>query len=204
MIRLLARPLRCFVRRLRRHYYRDTCRFYAMLAGTTFQLHWPVIFYAPVRVGGSGTVEVGAGTTFGVAQAPRLGNGESLLLAKRQNDRLIIGNRVAFSNNVSIICTNEITIADDCLVGDMVCIYDSDFHGISPDERRSNSGISKSVCIERNVWLGSRCIVLKGVTVGENSIIAAMSVVTDSIPSNSIAAGNPARVVKRIGLGDRT
>ena len=54
------------------------------------------------------------------------------------------------------------------------------------------------VSIEDNVWLGSRVMVLKGVTIGENSVVGSMSLVTKSIPSNSIAAGVPAKVLRKI------
>ncbi|EMI41654.1 transferase hexapeptide repeat containing protein [Rhodopirellula sp. SWK7] len=86
------------------------------------------------------------------------------------------------------------SIGDRCLIGDGVTIFDSDFHGIHPDQRHQ-LGNHSPVSISNNVWLGSRVMVLKGVSIGENSIVAAMSVVTKDIPANVIAAGNPARVI---------
>ena len=77
-------------------------------------------------------------------------------------------------------------------------IYDSDFHDLAPKTRHESSGASKPVFIGDNVWIGSRAIILKGVEIGDNAVVAAMSVVTRSVPSNSLAAGNPARVVREL------
>ena len=85
-----------------------------------------------------------------------------------------------------------------CLIGDSVQIVDADFHGIKPSERRGFSGDVKSVRIGTNVWLGSRVIVLKGVTIGNDSIIAAGAVVVSDIPSSVIAGGVPAKVIKNL------
>ena len=75
------------------------------------------------------------------------------------------------------------------------------FSAIADDELTptitSESGFD--ITIGQNVWFGARCIVLKGVTIGDNSVIAAGSIVVKSIPANCVAAGNPARVVKEIG-----
>jgi maltose O-acetyltransferase len=79
-------------------------------------------------------------------------------------------------------------------------IMDSDFHQVWPPELRNvyDDTQDADVIIGDNVWLGARVIVLKGVHVGENSVIAAGSIVTRSIPANAVAAGNPARVVKTL------
>lgn len=100
----------------------------------------------------------------------------------------------------------EIRIGDMCLIGANVTIADTDFHAISPSGRRYNNdprAISCSpVLIGDNVFLGTGTIVLKGVRIGDNSIIGAGSVVTADIPPNSIAAGNPARVLREIGASN--
>ena len=71
-------------------------------------------------------------------------------------------------------------------------ITDTDWHA---DDQRA--GFDAPVIIEKNVWLGVNVTVLKGVTIGENAIIAACSVVTRSIPPNAVAAGVPAKVLKK-------
>jgi maltose O-acetyltransferase len=97
------------------------------------------------------------------------------------------------------VATKSIVIGNGCQIGDLVAIYDTDFHEINPATRNNSTGECAPVHIGNNVWLGSRVIVLKGVTIGDNSVVAAMSVVTKSLPTNCIAAGVPAKVVKAIG-----
>ncbi len=156
------------------------------------------LFYVPVRSGGRGALLIGSENAFGYGPAPRLGCGEILLQPRARNAQVIIGNRNAFSNNVSLVAMGKIAFGDGCLVGDQVSIYDCDFHEIDPCNRNRSVGPILPVIIGNNVWLGSRVIVLKGVTIGDNSVIAAASVVTKSIPANCVAAGNPAEVIRLI------
>jgi len=157
-----------------------------------------VLLLVPVRCDGSGRVQIGKNAVIGCPAAPMAGNGELLLQAREKGAVIRIGANVAFSNNVSIIAAQEVTIGNDCLIGDFLLVMDSDFHGIDPLERRSCKGLSKPVVIGNNVWFGSRVIVQKGITIGENAIIAAQSVVTRDIPPDCIAGGNPAKVIRYI------
>lgn len=109
-----------------------------------------------------------------------------------KNARLEIGNNCGFSGT-TIGCFKEIVIGDNVLCGANTLITDSDWH---PNDQRSSP--PKAVKIERNVWLGYGAIVLKGVTIGENSIIGAGSVVIKDIPANVIAAGNPCKTIRPI------
>ena len=79
-------------------------------------------------------------------------------------------------------------------------ITDSDWHGIY--DRTEVVGSPKEVVLEKNVWIGDSAIVCKGVTIGENSIIGAGSVVTKDVPKNSVYAGNPAKLVKEFDEGE--
>ena len=79
-------------------------------------------------------------------------------------------------------------------------ITDSDWHGIY--DRTEVVGSPKEVVLEKNVWIGDSAIVCKGVTIGENSIIGAGSVVTKDVPKNSVYAGNPAKLVKELDEGE--
>lgn len=103
---------------------------------------------------------------------------------------LKIGNDCGFSGTV-ISCHSAIIIEENVMVGSNVLIMDSDQH---PSDIRS--GHPKKVVLKKNCWIGSNCIILKGVTVGRNSVIGAGSVVTRSIPDNVIAAGVPARPLR--------
>ncbi|MDD5151731.1 MAG: acyltransferase [Flavobacterium sp.] len=109
-----------------------------------------------------------------------------------KNSKIIIGNNCGFSATV-IGSFNYIEIGDDVQCGANTLITDGDWHFNDP-----RVGPSKPIIIKNNVWLGYGVVVLKGVEIGENTIIGANSVVTSNIPANVIASGNPCRVVKEI------
>lgn len=160
-------------------------------------LHPTVNPGVPLRLALRGPVSVGKGVSFGDKGAPMIGDGAITLQTRTAQAQIVIGENCAFSNNVTIVSTLSVELGASCLIGDMVTVFDSDFHGIAPAERRS-AGKSAAVRIGSNVWLGSRVMVLKGVTIGDNSIVAAGSVVVRDIPADSIAAGVPAQVIRKI------
>lgn len=105
---------------------------------------------------------------------------------------LKIGNNCGFSGTV-IGCEKKISIGNNVKCGANTLITDTDWHNNDP-----RSGEPAEVVIGNNVWLGVNVMVLKGVTIGENSLIGAGSVVVKDIPANVVAAGNPCRVIKEI------
>lgn len=102
-------------------------------------------------------------------------------------------------SGASICAAISVEIGAHCLLGANVTIADTDFHALASENRRYNTNPVDIACapvvIEDNVFLGASVIVLKGVTIGRNSVIGAGSVVTRSIPADCIAVGNPARVI---------
>ena len=159
-------------------------------------------FYVPVRVArGAGMLIIGAGNKFGVPFAHRQGNGEIMLQPRPAGSKITIGKGNWFNNNTVICAHKLITIGDNCQIGDQVRIYDCDLHEVDPQRRCHDIGPIKPVKIGNNVWLGSRVMVLKGVTIGDNSVVGAMSVVTRDIPADCVAVGAPTRVVRRISKG---
>jgi len=126
------------------------------------------------------------------------GNGAILIQPRSPASKIEIGSKNCFSNNVTIVANQQITIGDACQIGDQVTIYDCDFHEIPPSSRNASAGSTKPVYIGNNVWLGSRVMILKGVSIGDNSVIGAMSLVTKSIPANCVATGIPAKIVRSI------
>lgn len=103
---------------------------------------------------------------------------------------LKIGNHCGFSG-CSIVADKEVIIGDHVMVGANTCIGDRDDH---PDRLGTTP---QPVHIGNNVFIGMHCIVMKGVTIGENSIIGAGSIVTKDIPANCIAAGVPCKVIRK-------
>lgn len=167
----------------------------AHLARGTLQLGRMVVFHVPVRVDGAGSVVIRDFCQIGYRQAPRLGAGDVLLQAREPDAVISIGQRVHFSNNVSVVACFHIVIGNDCLIGDGVTIFDSDFHDPDPKKRKTGGGRVAKVVIGENVWLGSRAMVLKGVNIGSGAVVAPLSVVTKDVPENSFVAGVPAKVI---------
>lgn len=119
-------------------------------------------------------------------------NHRCMIITSSQSSELRIGNNCGFSG-VTIWCFKSIKIDDNVRVGANVTIMDGDAHQDDP-----RAGMNAPVHICENVWIGANSIVLKGVTIGRNSLIGAGSVVTKDIPSNVVAAGNPCRVIKSL------
>lgn len=112
------------------------------------------------------------------------------------NAFLEIGDRVGMSGTV-IGAREHVKIGHDVMCGGNTFITDYDWHPIHPELRRqSHLAPSAPTIIEDNVWLGMNVVVLKGVTIGRNTVIGANSVVATDIPANVIAAGNPAKVLR--------
>jgi len=113
--------------------------------------------------------------------------------------RIIINNNVTFTDRCYLSCIEKIEIGDGVLLGRDVFITDnshgnSDMIDLPPLKRPL---VSKGcVIIEKNVWIGRQVTILSGVTIGENAIVGANSVVVNDIPANCVAVGSPAKVVK--------
>lgn len=121
-----------------------------------------------------------------------------ILNALEKGAYLSIGSNVGVSG-ATISCENKISIGNNVLIGSGVLITDSDAHPIHPSLRNNREHIKTApILIEDDVFIGARSIVLKGVRIGKGSVIGAGSVVSQNIPPMCIAAGNPAKVIKKI------
>lgn len=109
---------------------------------------------------------------------------------------LTIGNNTHLGYNVGITVGCNVEIGNDVLIGNSVSIVTYDGHSAKPELRHlpAPKESSKPIVIKNNVWIGARSTILKGVTIGEGSVIATGSVVTSKVPPNSFVIGNPARV----------
>ena len=95
-----------------------------------------------------------------------------------------------------IRCMNRVTIGDGCAIGRNVLIMDFDAHEITYENGMKNH-ITSPIEIGKHVWIGANAIILKGVSIGDNSVIGAGSVVTKDVPPNTIVVGNPAKVIRQ-------
>ncbi len=106
-----------------------------------------------------------------------------------------IGNDVYINHGCSMLTLGRIIIEDDVLIGPKVNLI-SEGHPIDPGNRKAL--VAKPVVIKRNAWLGAGVTILPGVTVGENSIVAAGAVVNKNVDANTIVGGIPAKVIRKI------
>lgn len=148
-------------------------------------------------------ISIGSGTKFGdyfyltAWDTYKTINGEQKL-----NPELTIGNDCNFGAYNHITCTNRVIIGDGVLTGKWVTITDNS-HGdtdietlqVCPARRPISS--KGPVIIGDNVWIGDKVTILPGVTIGEGAVVAANAVVTKDVPAYSVAAGNPAKIVKQ-------
>lgn len=110
-----------------------------------------------------------------------------------------IGSHVRMSAGVHIVAYAAVSIGDHCLIGEYTSIRDAN-HGMEPNSPyRTQPHTSAPITIGTNVWIGRGTVVLAGVSIGDDAVIGANSVVTHSIPRGSIAVGSPARVIRVVG-----
>ncbi len=108
----------------------------------------------------------------------------SIYMSRTDTARLTIGDDVFFNEDCSISCLNSVRIGNHCLFGENVRIYD---HNHTFDHEGVHDAlVGDPIVIEDNCWIGTGCIILKGVTIGEGSIIAAGTTVAKSIPPHSL------------------
>lgn len=112
-----------------------------------------------------------------------------------------VGKNVVINFNNNFVDDGTITIGDDTMIGPN-CTFATAIHPISPKLRHHKLQYNQPIHIGKNVWIGGSATILPGVTIGDNSIIGAGSIVTKNIPANVIAVGNPAHVLREITADD--
>jgi acetyltransferase-like isoleucine patch superfamily enzyme len=141
---------------------------------------------------------------------------EGQVVTEASDSRVTIGDNVFIGGGTVVDCTLSITVEDDVLISYGGVIADSDNHDIRYSVRRHDLKAWRSggfsdwelrprspVVIKKGAWIGAKVIILKGVTIGEGAVIGAGSVVTKDVPAWTVAAGNPARVIREIPESER-
>jgi maltose O-acetyltransferase len=152
-------------------------------------------FNQPVLLSGLGVIRLGK-CNLGVWPSPYFLSGYIHIEARHSGAQVIIEDGAMINNNACIIADRtSIRIGKGALIGTEFTVYDSDFHSVRPEARLDGDYETAPVEIGENVFIGSRVTVLKGVSIGRNSVIAAGSVVNKDVPENVIVGGVPARVL---------
>lgn len=153
-----------------------------------------------LKIRNTGTIQIGSDCFFKTApHTSDIGQYQRTSIICRGGG-IAIGSHVGMSH----CCINarlSVTIEDGVLIGGGVCIYDNDFHSIAYKRRAAafdDTYGRAPVRIKKGAWIGAGVFILKGVTIGERSVIAAGSVVTKDVPADEIWAGNPAKFIRKI------
>jgi maltose O-acetyltransferase len=169
------------------------------LLSTCRRIEGEPVILQPVLFVGPGQVVLGDGVQFGWKSSPLFYAGYCHVETTVPEARIEIGDRTEFNNNLMIKSEGAgIRIGKDGLFGANIEIFDSNFHDVHPERRKAGTQSMAPVEIGDNVFVGMSVKILKGVTIGSDSVIGAGSVVSSSIPAGVIAAGNPARVIREL------
>lgn len=142
-------------------------------------------------------VKIGNNVAFNNYDGPSLNS--KCCLQIKDGGRLCIGDNSGF-NGAYIYCSTSVSVGNWVKIGGGSMIIDSDFHPLDFNNRRHGfDGMKRSpVIIEDDVFVGTQCIICKGVTIGKRSIIAAGSVVVKDVPEDEVWGGNPAQFIRKI------
>jgi maltose O-acetyltransferase len=161
--------------------------------GGRFRGHGSLRIKCAVIFQGCGELVISKGVSLGYRLAGGI-KSPIILQPRDRTARIEIGESASLMNGCELIARTLIKIGRECRIGPYTLIYDSDFHGLAPDNR-NDPGITQPVVLEDNVWIGSRATILKGVTICKDAVVAAGSVVTRDVPAGAIVAGNPAKLI---------
>ena len=193
---------------IRKFLYTVRTRFEKLLTVLSFKGN--EVSFSSFRTNGIPFIMVACGGRFSLGKNFAMNNGikgnpigcyERCTFFVDKGAEIVIGDHVGISQT-ALISHCSIRIGNNVKIGGGTCVYTTDFHSLDPIIRASSEDQkhrkSAPVTIEHDAFIGARCIILKGVTIGENSIVGAGSVVTKSIPANEIWAGNPAKFIRKI------
>jgi acetyltransferase-like isoleucine patch superfamily enzyme len=157
------------------------------------------IVLQPVLFAGSGQIVLGERVQFGWKRSPLFYTGYCYVEAAGPEAVIELGDRAEFNNNLMLKSEGAgIRIGRDALFGAHIEVFDSNFHDLDPRRRQGGDVRMAPVDIGDNVFVGMGVRILKGVTIGADSVIGAGAVVSSSIPAAVIAGGNPARVIREL------
>ena len=193
---MMKRIFKFFARRISKSYQYYRRYNYFLLSNNEY--FGNPIFNQPTLVIGLGKITFAENCSLGYFPSPYYYSGYIHLEAREIESEISIGQNVHINNNFVVISKSSVCIGSNVLIGTNVQIYDSDFHSIKKDRIGSKDFLNLPVRIGNNVWIGSNVTILKGVSIGDNSVIANGSIVTNSIKKNVVAGGIPAKTINEI------
>ena len=150
-------------------------------------------FHGAMAIEGKGHIEVGNDCSF----ATYAGSSNKIVIVPESSARITIGDYCSF-NGVTILANTSIEFKRKCLVSDAL-IIDTDFHSVEINRLEpSVKPKTKPVYIDENAWIGSRSVILKGVSICKNSVVGLGTIVRQSVPDNVVVIGNPQKIVKEL------
>lgn len=181
-------------------YFRSKCLVYGVKCGKNTYVYGNVIIRGPGQIIIGDNVQLISSSWR--SSASSLAHGVKLRTFHppcMADNKIIIEDGAGLGGTSITARSRTIRIGKNTMFGPDCMVMDSDFHKPWPPTIRSiNPGFEddQDVVIGNNVWIGARCIILKGVTIGDNAVIASGSIVVKNIPPNALAGGNPAKVIK--------
>ena len=144
-----------------------------------------------MHLSGPGTIRIGAGANAWTRAE------DNYLITLSPEAFIEIGDNVRL-NGCNIQAAAGVTVGDDCILGSCI-VVDTDYHSVEIDRRRTGASVEAApIAIGRNVWIAGRATILKGVSIGDDSVVGYGSVVVSDVPRGVVVAGNPARVVRHL------
>lgn len=187
---LIPRIARKFIRVSRSLFYRFI---------STAKVEGKVVAVTPVLCEGLGTIHVGKNVVFGFQSDADFWSSYVFLNPRTKESRISIGDGTQICNHFTAVAEGPgIEIGENVLVGTGVTVIDSDFHEIDPAKRIGGTAKMGKVTVGKNVWIGDRVTILKGSSIGENSVVAAGAVVSGVFSDNVVIGGVPAKVIRNI------
>ena len=165
-----------------------------------------VVCYGPIHIMRSPKSEIRIGNNVSIVSSSKRCTASSLYAPTKlrtwsKSAKIIIEDDVGLNGTSISARSKTVRIGSGTMIAPNVVIMDSDYHALWPPENRIVNPAferDKDIIIGKNVWIGSSCIILKGVNIGDNSVIAAGSIVVKDIPSNVLAGGIPAKVIRNL------